>query len=117
MVKAKEVKLVMNQGESAIRFEKRWIARHRLVQQIDCLSPIRRAGARCYLIVGARIELEGDQIGGWLALNGQFLRRCDFGVEPLCDLFCNLALDREQVIQIAIVLLGKTCVSVRVSIN
>ena len=37
MVVGKEVNLVMTQSERAIGLEKRWIARHSLVQQIDCL--------------------------------------------------------------------------------
>src|SRR5437763_1320131 len=40
MVKPKEVKLVMNHRELAIGLEKRWVARHRLVQQIDCVQRI-----------------------------------------------------------------------------
>ena len=68
MVKAKEVKLVMNPGERAIGFEKRWIARHSLVQQIDCLQRVRApAKARPNDIIGARIEIESDEISGWLA--------------------------------------------------
>ena len=48
MVKFKEVKLVMSKGERAIGFEKRWIARHSLVQQIDSLQPrISAAAAAC----------------------------------------------------------------------
>ena len=50
MVKIKEVKLVMRQGELAIGFEKRWIARHSLVQQIDCLPPESAAATRMYVL-------------------------------------------------------------------
>ena len=41
MVMAKKVKLVVSPGEAAIGLEKQWIARHRLVQQIDYLREIR----------------------------------------------------------------------------
>ena len=107
MVKAKEVKLVMNPGERAIGFEKRRIPRYSLVQQIDCLQRVRApAKARPNDIIGARIELESDEIGGWLFLNGQSLSRCDFGVQSFGDFLRDLTLDCEQIIQIAIVLLG-----------
>jgi len=40
MIKPIEVKLVMSSGEEAIRLEKRWVTRHRLVQQIDYLQHV-----------------------------------------------------------------------------
>src|SRR5438105_1753660 len=107
MVKAGEVKLVMSPGELTIRIEKRWIARHGLVQQIDCLTEIRHPAAKgCprKRMTGARIEIESDEIAGRPALNRQFLSSRDFGAKPLSDFLRNLALDRKQVIQIAIVL-------------
>src|SRR5439155_22184194 len=107
MVKAKKVNLVMNPGESAIGFEKRRIPRYRLVQQIDCPQRVRvpaKAGPND--TIGARIELEGDEISGWLLLNSQSLRGCDFGVQSFGDFLRDLALDRKQLIQIAVVLLG-----------
>ena len=51
MVEAKEVKLVMSYGELAIRFEKRWITRHSLVQQIDSLLPRIGAAAARMLVL------------------------------------------------------------------
>ena len=57
-------------------------------------------------IVGARIKLESDEIVGRLFLNGQSLSRCDFGVQSFGDFLRDLALDCEQIIQIAVVLLG-----------
>src|SRR5439155_11793610 len=82
MVEPKEVKVVMSRGEEAISFEKRRIARHRLVQEIDYLQHVllRRPAANSPNIIGARIELEGDEIVGGLFLNSQSLSRCDFGV-------------------------------------
>ncbi len=44
-------------------------------------------------IIGARIELESDEISGWLLLNGQSLRGCDFGVQSFGDLLRDLTLD------------------------
>src|SRR5207253_3286027 len=55
-------------------------------------------------MTGARIEIESDEIAGRPALNRQFLSSRDFGAKPLSDFLRNLALDRKQVIQIAIVL-------------
>ena len=40
MVQAKGVELVMSRGELQVRIEKRWIARHSLVQQVDYLNEI-----------------------------------------------------------------------------
>ena len=57
-------------------------------------------------ILGARVKIERNKVGGWLALNGQFLSRCNFGVQSARRLLRDLALDRKQVIQIAIVLFG-----------
>ena len=55
-------------------------------------------------IIGARIEIESNEIARRLALNGQFLSRCDFGVKLLGNFLRDLALDCEQIIQIAVVL-------------
>src|SRR5438876_3988582 len=107
MVKAKKVNLIMNPGERAISFEKRRIPRYRLVQQIDRPQRVRvPAKARPNDIIGARIELESDEITGWLLLNSQSLRGCDFGVQSFGDLLRDLTLDCEQIIQIAVVLFG-----------
>src|SRR6266480_3128719 len=106
MVKAKEVKLVVNQGEPAIGFEKRRITRHCLVQQIDCLQRIRHPPGNSPNIIGARIELESDEISGGLLLNSQSLRSCDFGVQSFGDFLRDLALDGKQIVQIAVELLG-----------
>src|SRR5438067_7309853 len=54
MVKPKEVKLVMNHRELAIGLEKRWVARHRLVQQIDCVQRILPPPGNSPNIAGAR---------------------------------------------------------------
>src|ERR1700756_2490456 len=100
---AKPVKIAVHVGEKAVRLEKRWIACHRLIQQIDCLQPSRLPFAterRCKKeILRACVKIECDKVGGWLALNGQFLSSRDFGVQSFCDFFCNLALDGEQIVQ------------------
>src|SRR6184192_3458120 len=119
MVKAREVKLVMSPGELTIRIEKRWIARNGLVQQIDCLTEIRHPAAKgCPRkhMTGARIEIESDEIAGRPALNRQSLSSRDFGAKPLSDFLRNLALDRKQVVQIAIVLF-RPDVSVRARVD
>src|SRR4029453_3839010 len=112
MVKAKKVNLVMNPGERAIGFEKRRIPRYRLVQQIDCPQRVRvPAKARPNDIIGARIEIESNEISGWLLLNSQSLRGGDFGVQSFGHFLCDLTLNGKQLVQIAIVLL---CPDVRV---
>src|SRR5215471_14354756 len=55
--------------------------------------------------MGPRIELESHEIGGWLALKGHLFSRCDFGFQLLCDFLSDLALDGEQLVYIAVVLL------------
>src|SRR5437016_2352197 len=107
MVQATMVKLVMSPGELTIRIEKRWITRHSLVQQVDYLHQIRYLAAkRCPQknIIGSGIKIKSNEIAGRPALNGRFLSGRDFGVKLLSDFLRNLALDRKQVVQIAIVL-------------
>src|SRR5207245_8640354 len=103
MVKSREVKLVMSPSELTIRIEKRWIARHGLVQQIDCLTEIRHPVAKgCPRkhMTGARIEIESNEIAGRFALNGHFLSGCNFGMKLVSDFLRDLALDCEHVVQI-----------------
>src|SRR2546421_12023006 len=107
---AKPVEVAVQVGEEAVRLEKRGIARHNLVQQIDCLQQIRSPFAterrRQKEILATRVKIERDEVGGWLPLNGQFLSSRDLGVQSFCDSFRDLALDRKQLVQIAIVLLS-----------
>src|ERR1043166_5358955 len=106
MGNAREVTLVMSPSELRIRNEKRGIARHSLVQQIDGLPEIHRTVAARKHMTGARIEIESDEIAGRPPLNRQSLSGRYFGAKPLSYLLRSLALDRKQVVQIAIVLLG-----------
>ena len=72
----------------------------RPVQQIDCLQIILLPALTFHVkskILGARIEIERGEIGGWPALNGQRLSGRDFGVKSLRDFLRDLALDCEQV--------------------
>ena len=102
---AKEVKLVMSQGQPAIGFEKRRIARHRLIQQIDYLQQFRRPPLESPNIIGTRIELERNEIVGGLFLNSQSLVCRDLGVQSFGDFLRDLALNGKQIVQIAVVLL------------
>src|SRR6476661_2986634 len=115
MVVASEVNGVMSEGELAKRIEKRWITGHSLIQQLDPLEQIRfclTTKARTQnKIFRAVIEIEGCEIGSRPALNGQFLSGRDFGVKLLSYFLRNLALDREHLIQIAVVFL---CPHVRI---
>src|SRR6266568_3764339 len=108
MVEPKQAKPVMSRGEEAISFEKRRIARHRLIQEIDYLQHVLlgRPAANSPNIIGARIELESNEIVGGLFLNRQSLRCRDPGAQSFGDFLRDLALDGEQIVYIAIVLLG-----------
>src|SRR6266571_3729656 len=106
MVVAKKIKRVMSEGELAIRIEKRWITRDSLVQQIDRLEGFPPGAYRQKNSFGARVKVEGCEVGGWLALDGQFLRSRHFGVKLLSDFLRDLALDCEYVIQVTIVFFG-----------
>src|SRR5437667_7988113 len=107
MVDAIEIKLIMSEGQLAIRIEKRWVARDSPVQQIDSLPKIQYLAPSLQKnIIGARIQIKSNEIPGRFALNGQFLSRCNFGMKLPSDFLRDLALDCEQVVQIAIVLLG-----------
>ncbi len=57
-------------------------------------------------VLGARVKVEGCEVGGWLALDGQFLSSRHFGVKLLSDFLRDLALDCEYVIQVTIVFFG-----------
>src|SRR5437899_6708593 len=119
MVVASEVNGVMSVGELAKRIEKRRIACDSLIQQLDPLKQIRfclTTEARSQnKIFRAAVKIEGCEIGSRPALNGQFLRGRNFGVKLLSDFLCDLTLDCEYVIQVAIVLFRPhMCVSARV---
>src|SRR5262245_48324484 len=107
---AKPVKEAVHLGEEDVRLVKRGIARYSLIQQIDCLqqirSPFSTERSHEKEILATRIKIERDEVGRWLALNGLLLSSRDFGVQSFCDFFRNLALDGEQIVQMAIVLLG-----------
>src|ERR1043166_8967556 len=105
MVDALEIKLIMSEGQLAIRIEKRWIARDGPVQQIDSLHEIRcPAGFPQKNIIGSRIKIESNEIAGRFALNGKFLSGCNFGMKLVSDFLRDLALDCEHVVQIAVIL-------------
>src|SRR6266550_3960082 len=105
MVDPLEIKLIMSEGQLAIRIEKRWVARDSPVQQIDSLPVIRiRDIFPKKNVVGARIKIESNEIAGRFALNGKFLSGCNFGMKLVSDFLRDLALDCEHVVQIAVVL-------------
>src|SRR2546427_1782009 len=105
MVDALEIKLIMSEGQLAIRIEKRWVARDGPVQQIDSLHEIHcPAVFPKKSIIGSRIKIESNEIAGRFVLNGKFLSGCNFGVKLLSDFLRDLALDCEHVVQVAVVL-------------
>src|SRR5258707_4178354 len=100
-----EINLIMSESQLAIRLQKRWVARDSPVQQIDSLREIRWSAVFPRKnIIGARIKIESNEIPSRLALNGLFLSGCNFDMKLRGDFLRDLALDCEQVIQIAIVL-------------
>src|SRR5438094_3270304 len=105
MVDAIEIKLIMSKGQLAIRIQKRWVARDSPVQQIDSLPKIHYLAPSLQKnIIGARIQIKSNEIPGRFALNGQFLSRCNFGMQLLGDFLRDLALDCEHVVPIAVIL-------------
>src|SRR5947199_10660641 len=104
MVDAIEIKLIMSKGQLAIRIQKRWVARDSPVQQNDSLSKIHYLAPSLQKnIIGARIQIKSNEIPGRFALNGQFLSRCNFGMQLLGDFLRDLALDCEHVVQLALI--------------
>src|SRR5437764_3728406 len=118
MVKAKEVKLVMSPCEDAIGLKKRWIARYRLVQQIDCRQRVRApAKAQPNDIIGARIELESDEISGWLLPIASLSADVTLAFSRSAT-FCAISLWIEnKSSKSRSYCSAQTCVSERVSIN
>ena len=119
MVVASEVNRVMSERELAKRIEKRRIACDSLIQQLDPLEQIRfclTTEARIQnKIFRAVVEIEGCEVGSRCALNGQFLSGRNFRVKLFRDFLCDLTLDSEHVVQVAIVLFRPhMCVSARV---
>ena len=100
-----EIKLIMNESQLAIRLQKRWVAGDSPVQRMDCLREILWSAVFPRKnIIGARIKIESNEIPSRLALNGLFLSGCNFIMKLRGDFLRDLALDCEQVIQIAVVL-------------
>src|SRR5438128_3375205 len=107
MVDAIEIKLIMSEGQLAIRIEKRWVASDSPVQQIDSLPKIQYLAPSLQKnIIGARIQIEGNEIPGRFALNSHFLSGCNFGMKLVSDFLRDLALDCEHVVQIAVILIN-----------
>src|SRR5439155_23566868 len=95
----------MSESQLAIRLQERWVARDSPVQQIDSLREILWSAVFPRKnIIGARIKIESNEIPSRLALNGLFLSGCNFDMKLRGDFLRDLALDCEQVIQIAVVL-------------
>src|SRR5438034_11681051 len=118
MVKAKKVNLIMNPGERAIGFEKRRIPRYCLVQQIDCPQRVRApAKAQPNDIIGARIELESDEISGWLLPIASLSADVTLAFSRSAT-FCAISLWIEnKSSKSRSYCSAQTCVSERVSIN
>src|SRR5262245_60934469 len=110
------VNVDLSESELAICMEERWIARHGLLQQIGCLkqigSPISAGKRRQKKIFGVGVEIKGSDIRRWRLFNGTLLGWRKLRLQLVGDGFCDLALDRENVCQIAIV---RLCPKMRIS--
>ncbi|KAF5407149.1 MAG: hypothetical protein Udaeo2_27770 [Candidatus Udaeobacter sp.] len=106
MVEAEKIELLMCVCELAVCLKKRGVARDGLIQQVDRLQQVcfqAAAKTEREQILGAIVEVESKEVGCRRLLNGQFLRSRNFRAKPLSDISRKLALDRKQVIQIAVI--------------
>src|SRR5262249_30168644 len=99
----------MSISELAIRLKKGWITGDNLVQQMGSLQQFRfrvtaKAGHQ-QKILRVSVEIEGNQIGSWWALDGEFFGDRDFSVKFFGDFLRDVTLDNEDVLRIAIILL------------
>ena len=73
----KKIQEIVSICELTVRLEKRRVARNSLIQQAGCLDQISVSGGakdrRQKKAPCLRIEIEGFEIGSWLARNGHFL--------------------------------------------
>jgi hypothetical protein len=105
VVEAKKIELLMCASELAVRLEKREIACDGLIQQVDRLQQIRfQATAKTKLekIPGAIVQIERNEVSCWRLFNDELLRSRNFRTKLLSDFSRKVALDRKQVIQIAV---------------
>src|SRR5947207_629835 len=106
MVVTEEIKEVVSRGEQAIRFEKRWITRDSLVQEISRLQEICFRTPARENIFGSSVEFEsGDVICG-SSLNSSLFACRKAGLQLLGNRSCDLTLNREYIGDIAVITLS-----------
>ena len=97
----------LSEGELAIASKNAWITRDSLVQQIGRLQqigfPMTAGKRRQKKIFGVRVEIERCDIGRRAAFNGALLAWRELRLELVGDGLCDLALNSENIGQIAIV--------------
>src|SRR3954470_8989432 len=93
----------MQPTEHALRHQELWISSCRFIEQTHAFHHALIPKVLGFKFPRLRVKCLGDEIGGGLAFNGQFFGCRDFGAQPFCHLLCNLALNRKQIVQIAIV--------------
>src|SRR6266481_4869864 len=107
MVVAKEIKRVMSEGELAMRIKKGWITCDGLVQQIDRLEVTRfTVRWRQKNIFGARVEIERGDVSCLWAFPGALFAWRKLCLQLVGNGLGDLALNGEDIGQIAIVGLG-----------
>src|SRR5207248_4304000 len=108
MIPSDEVKLVVGEGELAIRLKKRWVTRHGLVQKINGLQqirPARRKHCRQVQRLRTTVEIECRDIRGGLALDCGLFAGGKLRLKLIGDSLGDLTLDSEDVSWVAIVCL------------
>jgi hypothetical protein len=107
MIDTQGIKLVMRVGELALSCEKGGIACKRLVKQIDpCAQVLCKNRTEAYVkneILRTAIEFKSSDICGWALLDRTFLGGRELRLQLVGDAFGDLALDGEDIGQIAIV--------------
>src|SRR4030095_17079703 len=107
MVVAQQVKEVVSPGELAIRIEKRWIACDTLIQQLDPLEQISLVvaakGRVQKKILGARVQIERENIACWGTFDCVFLSWRKFCLQLLRNRLCDLGLNGKYVGGVAII--------------
>src|SRR5215813_15513745 len=103
MVEAEKIELFVCVCELTVRLQKRGIARHGLVQQVDRLQQIcfqTAAETQLEKVLGAIVQIESNEIACWRPFNGQFLGGRNFCAKALSHRLRKLTLGRKHVVQI-----------------
>src|SRR6266550_9200511 len=97
----------MRKNQLAICSVERWVARGRALEELDCLREVLVLECACAgrqeESFGAAVLIEGNKIGRRSLLDGFLLVRRELRLQLLGDGLGDLALDDEDIGQIAII--------------